>query len=134
MQGDALLCAGLCQQQTALRKVEGGMRAFAGDGRSAFLPVQPARQHQMEYEKKRLLQLEDQPLAHPPNAGHAQAFDFARTRCHRPEERRALNANLLERLARNSRFECFHVDREIRVLGHVVAPGFGQPSRASWGA
>jgi len=84
--------AGLGEQQGAMGKVKGGEAQSFGHRRLCSLPLEPARDHQVQDEEEAAVELDDDPLAEPGETYDPAAGNVADGRLHRPEQERAREA------------------------------------------
>src|SRR5207249_134961 len=75
-----LLRARLGQDKDSASEIERGERGPARNLRPRRPPAEPAGDHQVQDEKEILLELEDDPLAHPPQAEHLLSLGLANRR------------------------------------------------------
>jgi hypothetical protein len=119
MKRGALLGAGLGQQQRPGREVEGRQRDLAGWARSPAAPAEAAGDHEVEDQKEIALQAPHDALAQasqvddpPPHRRRDRWVDGA-------HQKRAGEANDLQRLTRDARPQGLDVEHYVRKLWHA---------------
>ena len=110
-------------------KSKRGEADAAGELRAALLPVEPARNHEVQGEEEVVLEHEDDPLAEPPHCGDPPPLCGADGRLGGPEQERAPEPDRLERRAAHPRLDRLDVDRDVRQLGHGVILSRESPPR-----
>ena len=114
----ALLRSGFGQDQRAVRKIERGKAHAACERRAGRLPAQPPRDHQVQHEEARSVELEDDPLADASQSADDLAVQRRQRRIHRPHEERARQPHALEGSSDHARLERVQVERDVRQLRH----------------
>src|SRR5512145_1551818 len=116
----ALLGSGLGQKQSTIGKVEGGLPVLARDLRAFRLPVKPAGNHQMNNEKESIFQIEDDAFTDPAQGQDCFPFRRADARVERANDKRAADADSLNRLIEDTLAQCFDVNGYVRELRHYL--------------
>src|SRR6185295_901607 len=104
--------------QRAVRKVERRQSHSAGQPGARLTPLESAGDHQVEGEEQLALEAEHDPLPHPAHAPHPAAVGRFGRRLDGAQQVDSGDAGTLERLAGEAMFQRFHVDRDVRQLGH----------------
>ena len=130
MERGPTLAARLGEQQRAGGKIERRQADPAGNLRPRLPPLEPPRDHQVQHQKKFPLQPDHDPLAQPAEAHHPLALGVAEGRIHRPQQERAQQAHLLQRLPLDARPQVFQVKRDVGQFRHEV--GFSESSPLFW--
>ena len=101
------------------REIERRQPDLAGNRRAAIAPAQPPGDHQVQDEEQLAVELEDDPLAHPPQADDRASFDGGDRRLQRAHEERIADPQPLERLVQHPRGERFEVERDVGQFRHA---------------
>ena len=113
-----LLRARLREDERAAGEVERGRSDLAGHLRPRLLPVQPARDHEMQHEEQVVVELEDDALAEPAQAADRLAEDGVDRRVEGAEEKRIGEPDLRQRLADDAGAEAVDVGDDVGKFGH----------------
>src|SRR5262249_33016549 len=92
--------------------------AASADLRAPRLPVEAARDHEVQDQEEVLLEREHDALADPFDARHSLAASLRDRRRDRPQEKRASEADLLEPLADDARTKRLEIGGDVRKLRH----------------
>ena len=112
-----MLRAGFGEEKRAIGKVEGRETAAAGELRSARAPVKAAGDHEVEDEPKVSIEADGDAL--PDAAQFANtAFGAGNRRLYGAEEKRASEADALQRLARDALVKGEEVSGDVGEFGH----------------
>ena len=125
----ALLGAGLRQEKDAAREVERGERRPSGHPRTRPLPMQAARDHQVQHEKEVVVQLEDDPLAEARDRPNRLSLDGGDRRVEGPEEEGARDPRGEERLSDDAGLERDEVRGNVGQLRHADEPSSTRAGR-----
>jgi hypothetical protein len=96
---------GFDQYEAPARKVERRQAVFAGRLGIARPPSKPAGNHQVNHEPQVAVQSDGNPLAEPPQLGHATTVAVLDRRIDGSQHERARHPHPFERLAKNSPLE-----------------------------
>ena len=119
VQRGALLRAGLGEDERPVLEVEGRERRRVPPTlRGLLLPVQPARDHEVQDQEALALEREDDPLADPREPDDAAAFRLLERRRDRAQQERTAQAHRHEALADDPRLERREVRQDVRQLRH----------------
>ena len=91
------------EEESAVRKVEGGQPHLAGHLRSRLSPAKAARNHQVDDQKVVLIQLEDDSLPQTLQACHTATRALVQARLDRSHQKRARQPDAGQRLADHAR-------------------------------
>src|SRR4029453_18513364 len=93
-------------------------RAPAADPGARLSPVQPSGDHQVQHQEELALELEDDPLSHTAQTGHAAAFGLGDRRRDRPQQEGTPQPDLEHPTTFDSGRERRQVSEDVRKLGH----------------
>src|SRR5260370_1142591 len=128
--GGAPLQARVGQGEGAGREVERGQPDLAGQLRAGLLPVQPARDYQVDQDEAVALELDHDPLAEPPQPGHRAPGDLGRGGVDRAQHERVGQAQALEPGAPDASVERLEIDADVRQLAHAAPTAATEPPAA----
>ncbi len=120
VQRRAPLRAGLGEDERAGREVEGGEPHLARELRPGRLPVEPARDHEVQRQEQLAVEREHDPLPQPADRGDAPPLHLREGRIGRAEQERTPQPDALEGLAQHPRGQGLDVHLDVGELGHLV--------------
>ena len=102
-------------------KVHRGQRALGGELHTRLAPVQPPRDHQVQYQPEIVLQADGDALAHTPQFPHRFPLDGVKWWRGCAEQKRTRDPHALEPLIQDARLESFHVHGDVGEFRHDFA-------------
>ena len=105
MERRSMLRAGFGEEQRGIREIERGEPRATGDGRAGGLPVQPARDHQVQHDKVVVLERQDDPFAEAADVADRAPRQIRHGRIRRPQQERACDPEALELCSHDARGE-----------------------------
>ena len=118
VKGSAALRAGFGKHQRAVRKIESRKLISSSQLCSRDPPVQTSRNHQMQNEPQVSFKTNCNALSDAPQFAHLAPFNTRKRRFHRAQQKWARQANMLNRLADNARFESGNISGDVWKFWH----------------